>query len=117
MREHSSKRGGSQWTRLYKPIRLVKEYRRISEEYYLGKESQVTAELMLQYGINNVRGAMFARPRPFTLDDVDVLTSFLGHYNNLDYKEVGARLEMELGQSRRRKKRKKAKDRCFVAEK
>ena len=51
---------------------------------------------MLAYGINNVRGAMFAQPRDYTLDDVRALTGFLGYYNDLDYNEVGARLERDL---------------------
>ncbi len=96
MKEHSSPRGGSKWTRLHKPVRLVKEYKRIPSDYYLGKEAQVTAELMLQYGINNVRGAMFAKPRNYTKDDIVALTGFLGHYNNLNYKKLGNVLEQEL---------------------
>ena len=114
IREHLSERGGSKWTRMHKPIRLVKEYRRIHEDYYLGKEAQVTAELMLQYGINNVRGAMFSEPRSYTLQDANALTGFLGHYNNLDYKELGVRLEMELNRpARRRRKKAKKSDRCY----
>lgn len=124
MQEHLSERGGSKWTRIHKPVRLAKEYRRIPSEYYLGKEAQVTAELMLKNGINNVRGAMFAEPRPYTRADIDALTAFLGHFNNLDYTELGAKLEVELEpapwttRSRRQKKKKRRKkatrsDRCF----
>ena len=97
-----SSRGGSKWTRIHKPLRLAKEYRRVPADYYLGKEAQVTAELMLQHGINNVRGAMFAKPRNYTVDDVAALTGFLGHYNDLNYKKLGNVLEKELGVGTRR---------------
>lgn len=123
IREHSSERGGSKWTRLHKPVRLVKEYRRIPADYYLGKEAQVTAEFMWKHGINNVRGAMFAEPRPYTQEDIDALTGFLGHYNNLDYGELKEALEEDLVTKHRpprRKKQKKknrlksrTKDKCF----
>jgi len=120
-KEHFSKRGGSKWTKKHKPVRVVKEYRRVPEAYYLGKEAQVTAELMMEHGVNNVRGAMFAETRPYTLQDISALTGFLGHFNDLHYKEMGARLEKELKAAppqpkrRRKKRRKKAKrsDRCF----
>ena len=65
IREHLSERGGSKWTRLYKPVRMVTEYRRVPADYYIGKEAQVTAELMLKHGVNNVRGAMFTETRLF----------------------------------------------------
>jgi len=97
MKEHMSSRGGSKWTRIHKPLRLAKEYRRVPADYYLGKEAQVTAELMLEHGINNVRGAMFAKPRNYTVNDVAALTGFLGHYNDLNYKKLGNVLEKELG--------------------
>lgn len=124
LQEHLSKRGGSSWTRRFRPKRIVKEYRRVPYAYYLGKEAQVTAELMMQYGVNNVRGAMFTGCRPFTADDVSALTGFLGHFNNLDYRELTGELEIELGSirpsSRRRKTKKrkrkaKASDRCFAS--
>ena len=85
---------------------------------------------MLAYGINNVRGAMFSQPRDYTLDDVRALTGFLGYYNDLDYKEVGSRLERDLlpaeyssiddnaAKKNRKKKKKrnlnyKENDKCF----
>ena len=54
-RQHfESKRGGSAFTRLYRPIRVHAEYRRIPQRYYLGMEAKITAECMLLHGINNV---------------------------------------------------------------
>lgn len=121
MRQHLSTRGGSKWTRIYKPVGMVTEYRRVPADYYLGKEAQVTAELMLKHGVNNVRGAMFTETRLYTRSDIQALTGFLGHFNNLDYKKLKARLQQELEpaaktKSRRKRKRKrkfKKSDRCF----
>ena len=59
-------------------------------------EAKVTAEYMLQYGINNVRGAMFAQPENFTMAKLDSLTGFIGHYNDLDYKVVRNELKNNL---------------------
>lgn len=71
-RQHfESTRGGSAFTRLYRPIRVCAEYRRIPQRYYLGMESKVTAEKMLQHGLNNVRGAMFSETRNYTMADID----------------------------------------------
>jgi predicted GIY-YIG superfamily endonuclease len=111
MKEHMSSRGGSKWTRIHKPKHLVQEYKRVPSQFYLGKEAQVTAELMIQHGINNVRGAMFSECRNYGTDDVSALTGFLGHYNNLDYKQVRVTLEMEFSKSARRIQRKH--DGCF----
>jgi predicted GIY-YIG superfamily endonuclease len=95
-KEHQSLRGGSKWTRLHKPIRILHEVRRIPTPYYLGMEATITAKYMLKYGINNVRGAMFSEPREYHLGDIDTLTKFLGHHNNLDYKEIDTLLQQVL---------------------
>jgi predicted GIY-YIG superfamily endonuclease len=123
--QHQSERGGSKWTRLHKPIRIMKAYNRIPEAYVLGMEAKVTAETMLKFGINNVRGAMFAEPRDYTHTDIRALTGFLGHYNNLGYQDVEEKLERDLrpdlpfsksdsnalnSPPRKRKKKRKSKD-------
>ena len=96
-RQHfESSRGGSAFTRLYRPIRVCAEYRRIPQRYYLGMEAKVTAEKMLQTGINNVRGAMFSETRNYTMADIDSLTGFLGHYNDLSYAHVRSLLKESL---------------------
>ena len=115
-RQHfESPRGGSAFTRLYRPIRVCAEYRRIPQRYYLGMEAKVTAEKMLQTGINNVRGAMFSETRNYTMADIDSLTGFLGHYNDLSYAHVRSLLkeslpsaEVEGGNAAKRQKRKRA---------
>merc|ERR1719197_569977 len=43
---------------------------------------------MIKFGVNNVRGAMYAQTKVFTSDDLDNLVGFLGHYNDLQYRSV-----------------------------
>jgi hypothetical protein len=87
---------GSQWTRMYKPIRVLREHRRIPPKFLLGLESKITAECMLEFGVNNVRGSYFCSPRDYHVGDVDALTKFLGHYCDLNYRKVSARLSQTL---------------------
>jgi len=87
---------GSQWTRLYKPIRVLREHKRIPPRFLLGLESKVTAECMLEFGVNNVRGSYFCSPRDYHVGDVEALTKFLGHYCDLNYRKVNARLSQTL---------------------
>lgn len=88
-REHfQSARSGSKWTRIHKPIKVLKEYKRVSKDHYLGLEAKVTANLMWKHGVNNVRGAFFSHPRIYTQDDVDALRGFLGHFNCLSFAET-----------------------------
>jgi hypothetical protein len=87
---------GSQWTRMYKPIRVLREHRRIPSKFLLGLESKITAECMLEFGVNNVRGSYFCSPRDYHVGDVDALTKFLGHYCDLNYRKVSARLSQTL---------------------
>jgi len=59
-------------------------------------EAQITAEMMLAHGINNVRGAMFSETREYELKDLKALKGFLGHYNEISYKQLGYRLKNQL---------------------
>ena len=94
-REHASRRG-SRWTRVHPPVAVRREYRRVPRAYLPGMESRVTAEMMLAHGVNNVRGSMFCGTRDYHAGDLDALTKFLGHYNDLDYGEVYAGLRATL---------------------
>lgn len=97
LRQHfQSDRFASAWTQTYPPQKVVREYRRVPSRFALGMEAQVTAELMWEYGVNNVRGAMFSHPKPFTGDDIDSLVSFIGHFNSLSYQKVRDYLEPTL---------------------
>ncbi|KAG7367409.1 zinc knuckle domain containing protein [Nitzschia inconspicua] len=96
-REHfENPRGGSRWTRIYRPISVEAQIRRVPHRFLVGVEAQVTAEYMLKYGINSVRGAYFTHPRNYTLDDISILTGFLGHYGNLDFKMLEKKLQVTL---------------------
>ena len=127
VRQHFDTTGGSLWTRLHRPIRVVETHRFISKKYYLGFEAQVTARYMQQYGIQNVRGAMFCTPRNFTTEDAGALVGFLGHYNDQRYRDVRVQLEQQLMknsaelehgsleqyQRLKHKRRQSRNDRCF----
>ena len=93
--EHA-KRRGSKWTKTYAPLNVVAEYKRIPQKFLLGYESKVTAETMLKYGVNNVRGSMFCSVRDYHIGDIDALTKFLGHYNDMNYGKVNKRLSETL---------------------
>lgn len=97
------KRRGSKWTRMHKPIRVLREYRRIPSKFVLGMESRITAECMLEYGVNNVRGSMFCSTREFHVGDISALTKFIGHYNDLNYRKVSDRLMQTLPRTRPRR--------------
>ena len=91
-----ARRRGSQWTKTYAPLQIVKEYKRIPKKFILGFESKVTAENMLLYGVNNVRGSMFCSTRDYHIGHLDALTKFIGHYNDLNYGKVKQRLRKVL---------------------
>ena len=95
-RQHWSARGGSKWTKFHKPVRVMQQYRRIPAKYALGMEAKVTAEYMYKYGVNNVRGAMFAHWEEYTLNDLEKLVGFLGHFNGLSYNDVRQELQKSL---------------------
>jgi hypothetical protein len=54
---------------------------------------------MLEWGVNSVRGAMYSHPRQYTHDDTEALVGFLGHYNDLNYKDIRKQLESELAKA------------------
>jgi hypothetical protein len=64
----------------------------------MGMESQVTAEFMLKYGVNNVRGSYLTHARNYTVEDISKLIGFIGHYNQLSYKQLQAQLLKTLPQ-------------------
>jgi hypothetical protein len=87
-KQHATNRG-AKYTRIHGPIQYIHaEYRHVPEQYILGYESYITARLMYQYGINNVRGGMFCGIQNLDMKNVDILTYYIGHYCNLDYTHV-----------------------------
>ena len=97
-REHASLRGGSMWTKMHKPLRILHRegMSRIPPPFYLGVESRITAKLMMIHGLNNVRGAQFSDPRNLTSADLPALTGFIGHNLGMDYKDVERLLLLRL---------------------
>ena len=87
-REHFQGRRSAKWTRLHPPLRVADERRRVPSRYLMGAESQLTSQMMLRHGVNNVRGAGLCRAQEFTTDDLTWLVSYLGHYNQLDYDQL-----------------------------
>ena len=96
IRQHFDQYGGSRWTRLHRPVRVVETHRFVPEKYYLGLEAQVTARYMQKYGVQNVRGAMFCATRDLTMNDAGALVGFLGHYNDECYRTVRSTVEQQL---------------------
>lgn len=87
-KQHATNRG-AKYTRLHGPIQSIyAEYRHVPIQYVLGYESYITAQLMYQFGINNVRGGMFCGIQLLDMKNVDILTYYIGHYCNLDYTHV-----------------------------
>ena len=98
-KQHATNRG-AKYTRIHGPIQgIYAEYRHVPYKYILGYESYITAQLMLQFGINNVRGGMFCGIQNFDMTNVDILTYYIGHYCNLDYTHVYNSICHELLQS------------------
>ena len=87
---------GSSWTKLHPPLKVYEEHKRVPEKYYLGLESQITAQYMFKYGVNNVRGAMYTRTKNYTLKELQSLVGFIGHYNELKYRDLHNTLREEL---------------------
>lgn len=87
-KQHATNRG-AKYTRIHGPIQYIyAEYRHVPKQYILGYESYITAQLMYQYGINNVRGGMFCGVQNLDMKNVDTLTYYIGHYCDLDYTHV-----------------------------
>ena len=89
---------GSAWTRLHRPLRGVPAHRieSVTREDAEGRETYVTARLMIEKGVNRVRGAMFCETRPFGPADLDNLARTIGHALNLAYKDVAELISPDL---------------------
>jgi hypothetical protein len=68
---------GSEWTKIYKPIRVV-ELKPNCDDY---DEDKITRQYMDKYGINNVRGGSFVSVN-LNKSTIDVLTQMSSGTNN-----------------------------------
>jgi hypothetical protein len=96
--EHTSTRGGSKWTSIYKPLR-ISHIEEVSNEHMTGLELRLTAEHMLEHGVNRVRGAMWCGVQAFDSTSIPMLHSVIAHILGLNYKEVELKLLRQLKES------------------
>ena len=87
-REHQNGLG-SQWTQRY-PLRHLINREEINREYASFRETQKTFEFMLEYGLNNVRGAEYCLLENYRIEDVSFA---IAHHLNMRHNEVKERLE------------------------
>lgn len=89
---------GSRWTKLHKPVRLASA-EAVPASDAAGRELKRTAELMIKYGVNNVRGAMFCKVDPFESKDIEMLTAVIGHSLGVKYFAVEEKLSEQIGRA------------------
>ena len=75
--ESHIKQNGSEWTKLYKPLKLI-ELKANCDDY---DEDKTTIKYMNKYGINNVRGGSFVSVK-LDKSTIDLLTKMSNGTNN-----------------------------------
>lgn len=83
---------GCEWTKLYKFVSVEETEEVESSELYY-RETLKTYKYMLDYGIDNVRGAQYCKCKSIKQDELDKIVSDIGHYFNMNYTDVRQRLE------------------------
>ena len=81
---------GAEWTRLHPPLRPVRAHsaKPVTADAAAGEETRQTAKLMLEKGVNRVRGAELAEPREYTAADEERIVGLIGHHLDMDYDDV-----------------------------
>jgi predicted GIY-YIG superfamily endonuclease len=87
--------GGASWTDAHAPLR-VESCVAVASAAAAGEESKLTAGLMLERGVNCVRGAAYCHKRMYTIDDSDGLSGFIGHALGRNYGSVAAAIRSDL---------------------
>jgi predicted GIY-YIG superfamily endonuclease len=97
--EHRSGRGaGAQWTRLHPVVGLAWQSPLTSAADSAGLETRMTAQWMLERGVQRVRGAGLCHARDYTVADAEMLVSTIGHALGLAYGDVRELVTPELSQ-------------------
>lgn len=102
--QHKSGFGGSAWTKRYKPVRITETKQFSSTMDARNEETLYTCKLMMEHGVNNVRGGPFCLTRGFTTLDIGMLSSMIGHVLDMDYKVVTDHLKQALKEKKKKKK-------------
>eukprot|EP00171_Calliarthron_tuberculosum_P016243 IDg16243t1 len=68
--QHVTKRG-AQWTKVHTPLYIHSE-RQVATYLASHEEAKLTAEMMLKYGVNKVRGASLTYARCYDLRESDI---------------------------------------------
>jgi predicted GIY-YIG superfamily endonuclease len=87
--------GGAAWTELHAPLR-VESCVAVAADAAAGEESKLTAGLMLERGVNCVRGAAYCHTRAYTAEDSAQLSGFIGHALGLSYTSVAVAIGGDL---------------------
>jgi putative endonuclease len=94
--EHASGDGGSEWTRQHKPLELVETHSVADEEQGKALEKQLTLEHMMQYGVNNVRGAGYTQTREYVSSGLDRFARNYAEFFGEDIEDVHDRFASQL---------------------
>lgn len=92
--------GGSGWTTLHPPVGILQQ-RDVPKAQANGLETELTARLMLERGVQKVRGAGLSLSREYTRDDAQLVITTIGHALDLDYGDVEEMIAPQLGLGRR----------------
>jgi hypothetical protein len=68
----------------------------VSAENAYGAETKHTCKLMLEHGLNNVRGAQFCLAREYTEEDLFHIASTIGHSLGMVYEDVQQQLMTQV---------------------
>jgi predicted GIY-YIG superfamily endonuclease len=86
--------GGSAWTRKFKAVQVHHTYV-CDDAAFTAEENKQTAQMMIERGVNMVRGGQYSRCEPFTSSDVEHLTSFIGHHLSMNFAQVRKLLDQD----------------------
>jgi len=89
---------GAVWTELHPPLSTdaLFSVEDVADIDASGRETRRTAQLMLEYGVNSVRGGPWTRADMYRKDDLDGLVNGIGHALDLTYQHVRNHVAFQL---------------------